>query len=245
MAEAPSDDGKLARVARALRQFAVFDDLDDAALASVARLAQPVPLPRGARLDEPAAAVGSIYLIVEGRLRLYREAPAGRQVTLDLLDTGDLFRFIVRAADGSLASVAQSAGGRAALYRFPGPRLLEILAAYPPVQARLGAVLARTLARAYDAMTELVLYDVETRLARTLVRLAAEETDGERYVGATHAELGWRINAVREDISRYLRRFARLGLIATEPHRRGLVVRDGLHEYAARRASRQRIHGDS
>ncbi len=82
MAEAPSDDGKLARVARALRQFAVFDDLDDAALASVARLAQPVPLPRGARLDEPAAAVGSIYLIVEGRLRLYREAPAGRQVTL-------------------------------------------------------------------------------------------------------------------------------------------------------------------
>ncbi len=113
------------------------------------------------------------------------------------------------------------------------------------MQARLGAVLARTLARAYDAMTELVLYDVETRLARTLVRLAAEETDGERYVGATHAELGWRINAVREDVSRYLRRFARLGLIATEPHRRGLVVRDGLHEYAARRASRQRIHGDS
>ncbi len=189
-------------------------------------------------------------LIVAGRLRLYREAPTGRQVTLDLLDTDDLFRFLVREADGRLASVAQAAGGRAVLYRFPGPRLLEVLAAYPHIQARLGARLVRALARAYDVTTELALYDVETRLARTLVRLAAgaegANTGGAgRYVGATHEELGWRINATREDVTRYLRRFARLGLIATDPHRRGLVVRDDLHRYAAQRASRSRTQGGS
>ncbi len=243
MSDAPPDEERLARITRALRRVAVFRAIDDDTFAHVAGLARPLALPRGASLDEPPAAAGSIYLIVAGRLRLYREAPTGRQVTLDLLDTDDLFRFLVREADGSLASVAQ-AGGRAALYRFPGPRLLEVLAAYPHVQARLGARFVHALARAYDVTTELALYDVETRLARTLVRLAAE-TDGARYVGATHEELGWRINATREDVTRYLRRFARLGLIATDPHRRGLVVRAGLHRYAVQRASRSRTQGGS
>lgn len=245
MSETSSDERGLPPAARALRRFALFDDLGDAALADVAALARPLALPRGAPLAEPAGALASIYLVAEGRLRLYREAPTARQVTLALLGAGDPFRFLVRAPDGGLASVAEAVGGPAALYRFPGPRLLEILAAHPAVQARFGAALARTLAHAYDALTELVLYDVETRLARVLLRLAAEgvgaggaDTGG--YVGMTHEELGWRVNATRESVSRHLRRFAHLGLIATEPHRHGLVVRTGLRGYAARQAARPR-----
>ncbi len=248
MSDAPSDEEKLARVARALRRVAVFRDLDDDMRAQVAGLARPLVYARGPHLDEPVAAAGSIYLIAEGHLRLYREAPTGRQVTLDLLGAGEFFRFLVREPNGGLVSIAEAMGGRTVLYRFPGADLLAVLAASPDAQARLGAELARALARAYDDMAEVVLYDVETRLARALVRLAAEgvDTGGDAgYVGATHEELGWHINAAREDVTRYVRRFARLGLIATEPHRRGLVVRDGLHEYATRRASGQRTHGES
>ena len=134
---------------------------------------------------------------------------------------------------------------RAEVYRCPGPLLIAILAAHPDALLRLVAELARTLTRAYDDKAEMGLYDVETRLARRLVRLAAEDLDDKGYVGATHEELGWHINAAREDVTRYVRRFARLGLIATEPHRHGLVVRDGLHAYAARRASGQRPQGNS
>jgi len=248
MSDASSDEERLVRIARALRRVAVFRDLDDDTLTHVAGLARPLALPRGAPLDEPPAAAGSIYLIVEGRVRLYREAPMGRQVTLDLLGVGNFFRFLVREADGGLASVAEAMGGRSALYRFPGADLLAALAASPAAQTRLGADLARALARAYDDMAEVVLYDVETRLARALLRLAAEDANGGSdggYVGATHEELGWHINAAREDVTRYVRRFARLGLIATEPHRRGLVVRAGLHAHAARRASGQRTQRDS
>jgi len=250
MSDASSDEERLVRIVRALHRVAVFRDLDDDTRAHVAGLARPLALPRGAPLDEPPAAAGSIYLIAEGRLRLYREAPMGRQVTLDLLGAGAFFRFLVREADGGLVSVAEAMGGRAALYRFPGAGLLAALAASPTAQARLGAELARALARAYDDMTEVVLYDVETRLARALLRLAAgaegANTGGAgRYVGATHEELGWHINAAWEDITRYMRRFARLRLIATEPHRHGIVVRDDLHRYAAQRVTRQRIQGDS
>ncbi len=238
-------DEKLAHIARRLRRVALCAELDDAALADVARLARPLVYARGAQLHEPARAAGSIYLIAEGCLRLYRVLPTGRQVTLDLVGAGDVFRFLTRDADDAPISVAEVVSRRAEVYRCPGPLLIAILAAHPDALLRLVAELARTLTRAYDDKAEMGLYDVETRLARRLVRLAAEDLDDKGYVGATHEELGWHINAAREDVTRYVRRFARLGLIATEPHRHGLVVRDGLHAYTARRASGQRPQGNS
>jgi len=247
MSDGASDEERLVHITRTLRQVAVFRDLDDDMLARVAGLARPLALPRGTHLNEPAAAVGSIYLIVEGCLRLYREAPTGRQVTLDLVASGEFFRFLARAADGGLASVAEAVGGRAVLYRFPGDRLLASLATSPEARARLGAGLARALTRAYDALTELVLYDAETRLARLLLRLAAEagvssaDSGGDAgYVGATHEELAWRIGATREVVTHYARHFVVLGLIATKKGCHGIVVRATLAAYAQHLASRQR-----
>jgi len=106
MSEAPVDE-KLAHIARRLRQVALCAELDDAALADVARLVRPLAYARGAQLHEPARAAGSIYLIAEGRLRLYREAPTGRQVTLDLVGEGEVFRFLAREPDGTPTSVAE------------------------------------------------------------------------------------------------------------------------------------------
>jgi len=197
MSDAPSDEERLARITRTLRRGTVFRDLDDDMLARVAGLARPLVLPRGAHLNEPAAAVGSIYLIAEERLRLYREAPTGRQVTLDLVAEGEFFRFLARAADGGLASVAEAVGGRTVLYRFPGDPLLAVLAASPEAQARLGAGLARALTRAYDAMTELVLYDTETRLARRCCGWRRRQECQARTAAATQATWGRRTRSWR------------------------------------------------
>jgi len=77
MSEASADE-RLAHIARRLRQIALCADLDDGTLADVAGLSRPLVYVRGAQLHEPERAAGSIYLIVEGWLRLYRASPAGR-----------------------------------------------------------------------------------------------------------------------------------------------------------------------
>ncbi len=112
-------DEKLAHIARRLRRVALCAELDDAALADVARLARPLVYARGAQLHEPARAAGSIYLIAEGRLRLYRVSPTGRQVTLDLVGEGEVFRFLARDADGTPTSVAEVVSRRAEIDTSP------------------------------------------------------------------------------------------------------------------------------
>lgn len=168
----PSDEQKTTRVVRHLRRAALLGGLDDEALARVASLARPLAYQRGAQLNEPARAAGSIYLIVEGRLRVYQQSLAGREVTLDLIGAGEAFRFLAREPDGAPTSVAEVLVQRTELYRFPGPAPLEALAAHPKAARRLAAECERTLAQAHAALAEVVLYDVETRLARLLVRLA-------------------------------------------------------------------------
>ncbi len=72
-----SDEQKMARVERHLRQAAIFGGLGDEALARVARLAHPLACQRGDGLNEPAALSGSVYLIAEGRLRVYQQSLPG------------------------------------------------------------------------------------------------------------------------------------------------------------------------
>lgn len=203
---------------------------------------RPLAYGRGAQLNEPARAAGSIYLVAEGRLRVYQQSRAGREVTLDLLGPGEAFRFLAREPDGAPTSVAEALAPRTRLYRFPGPALLEVLAAHPAAARRLAAECERMLARARAALVEVVLYDAETRLARLLVRLAEKDAAGGStgYVGMTHEELAWRVNASRVEVSRLVRHFTLLEIVETKLHRHGIVVRPALTDHARYLASRQR-----
>ncbi len=237
-----SDEQKTARIARHLHQAALFGGLDDEALAGVARLARALAYQRGAQLNEPATAAGSIYVVVEGRLRVYQQSPTDREVTLGLMEPGEAFRFLAREPHGAPTSVAKALAPRTAIYRFPGPALLEALTAHPAAALRLVAECERTLALAHASLVEVVLYDVETRLARLLVRLAGEEANsrGEGYVGVTHEELAWRVNASRVEVSRLVRHFTLLELVETDLHHHGILVRPSLADHARYLASRQR-----
>ena len=238
-----SDEPKTVRAARHLRQAAIFAGLNDAALESVARLAHPlVYRVRGAHLNEPAALAGSVYLIAEGRLRVYQQSPPGREVTLALLEPGEAFRFLAREPDGAPTSVAEAVAACTRLYRFPCPALLEALDAHPGAARRLAAEGERLLARAHTALVEVVLYDVEPRLARLLVRLAEKDAagGGTGYVGLTHEELAWRVNASRVEVTHLVRHFALLEMVETRLHHSGVLVRPALVDHARYLVSRWR-----
>jgi CRP-like cAMP-binding protein len=70
----------------------------------------------------------------------------------------------------------------------------------------------------------LTFYEIKTRLARTLVRLALSSQ--EQIVSATHAELAAMIGTRQEEVTKLLYHFRALGLVASVPHRPGLRVLD-------------------
>jgi len=228
------DDVVSLHATRDLRQVAIFSDIDDATLVRVACVAHRQTYQRGRLLVEAAGYAGAIHAIMRGRIHFYRRSPWRKEVTLDVMRAGEIFKLLAPDADGTPGGVAEALDSPTVVYHIPTPPLLEALTPSPHMLLRLLDETERKIARLYDAEAELVLYDAEARLARLLVRLAAR--DETRRVEETQQELGWLINASREEVNKFLRHFASLGLIDERAHRRGTVVRDaaGLTLLAAR-----------
>ncbi len=222
--DGPREAAAVRRAVDRLGQVALFRDLDGETLAHVAHLARPRPLAHSALLDEPRDSTNSIYVLVRGRLRLYRRSEADREATLLILQAGDAFTFLAHAPDGRPMSEAMVLDHDALVYRFPKVALLHTLAAHPAAVLSLVDMAERIVAALCDLVAETVLYDVETRLARLLVRLDAAAPG--RPIKLTHQELAWRVETRREEVTRLLRHFAHAKLIATRFHRHGIVVRD-------------------
>ncbi len=85
-------------------------------------------------------------------------------------------------------------------------------------------LILRQLGESCRIIEELAFYEIKTRLARTLVRLALSSE--ELIVSATHAELAAMIGTRQEEVTKLLGRFRALGLVASAPHRRGFRVLD-------------------
>lgn len=118
-------------------QFATAEaKVDDATLVRVAGLTQPLVLTHGAPLTDPpesaaCTCTGFVYMIMDGRLRLYRRSTVGRETTLLILRAGDAFRFLARSANGAPASGDEALDRSALIYRFPAADLFPILVAHP------------------------------------------------------------------------------------------------------------------
>jgi CRP-like cAMP-binding protein len=107
-------------------------------------------------------------------------------------------------------------------YRLSYPHVLELMGTSFTVSSYVCMLISRQLGESYRIIEELAFYEIKTRLARTLVRLALF-SEG-RLVSATHAELAVMIGTRQEEVTKLLGHFRALGLVASAPHRPGLRV---------------------
>ena len=109
-------------------------------------------------------------------------------------------------------------------YRISLYHALQIMNTSLRVTSYVCTFISRQLGESYRVLEGLAFYEIEVRLARTLIRLALSSE--ELIVSATHAELAAIIGTRQEEVTKMLGHFRALGLVASAPHRRGLRVLD-------------------
>lgn len=182
---------------------------------------------RGKVILHPNEPQEMVYLIKEGRVKISRYSPEGREQILALLEPGDTF--------GELALVQEAEPVQAeafedtlicALYRGD---FLALIRRQPEVLLMVMKMLAERLRVAEEEIADLVFRDVPGRLASLLLRLA--EAYGRKSGGTlrltlrlTHQDIASMIGATRETVTSALGRFRDAGLIATE--QRHIAIRD-------------------
>jgi len=159
----------------------------------------------------------SLYVIEEGRVRISRVSPDGRELVLAVLGPGDFFGEM-SLLDGEPRSADAAAQDDCQLLLLPREGFLRFVERHPQMALRLLAVVSRRLRYTDQVAEDVAFLDVPARLARALITLAGcQDEPAEEAVAVpgrlTQAELAGMVGATRESINRWLAFYQRKGLI--------------------------------
>jgi CRP/FNR family transcriptional regulator, cyclic AMP receptor protein len=198
-----------------LRRAPLFEGLDDESARALRRQMTEVKLSRGEHLFLEGDQGGSLYVVLDGKIKLTRAATDGRENLWQVLGPGEMFGelslFDPRPRTSTASAVTDAtvaALGHDALR----PWLLE----RPEVSMHMLQALARRLRRANDVTADLVFTDVPGRVAKNLLDLAdrfgEQDSDGLHvHHDLTQEELAQLVGASRETVNKALADFAARG----------------------------------
>jgi len=190
---------------------AQLPDLPAPARTALAAL-RPVDLPRGHVIFRPGDPAQGFALILSGRVDVFLTGPTGRDILLYTVEPG---QSCVQTTLGLLGDEAYTGEAIAATdvtaVLIPRSLFLSLMDSAPPFRAFVFRAFAHRMQTMMHVLEKVAFQRVESRLAQTLIDLAADGS-----VVATHADLATRIGSAREVVSRRLESFVRRGWVETD-----------------------------
>ncbi|WP_018131542.1 Crp/Fnr family transcriptional regulator [Effusibacillus pohliae] len=201
-----------------LREYDLFRGVEQTELEQLGKGSQPTVVPKRNYIFTPDEPSNSVYLLKSGRVRISRLSDTGKHFTLVILEPGAIFGESAIFGDQPRKYYAEALDD-AHICKIDKLEFEKIIARNPMVSLRLAQIVERRLEEAQEQMENLVFYDVQTRLARLLLKLA--DLHGERVPGGvkigirlTHEDLASLIGSTRETTSKILNEFKAAGHIA-------------------------------
>jgi CRP-like cAMP-binding protein len=185
-------------------------------------------LERGEIFYGPEDRSERLFLLRQGKVRIFRMAPDGREITLAVVGAGTIF--------GEMALTAQQLEGAYAQAMEPSEvstmlrqDLEHLILEKPEVGLRITLLLSERLRRYETSLEDATMKDVHARLASIIVLLVESEgvRTGTGYripAHYTHQRLGTMIGANREAVTRAFGLLQDEGVV--ELRRRLIYVKD-------------------
>jgi CRP/FNR family cyclic AMP-dependent transcriptional regulator len=211
-----------------LRQAPLFSGLDDEAAEALETSMASSSLRRGEILFSEGDDGNQLYVVTEGKIKLGRTSPDGRENLLAILGPGQMFGELSFFDPGPRSATA-TAVTDVELKSLGHEALSPVLNAHPNVAHALLNQLAGRLRRTNEVVGDLVFSDVPGRVAKALLDLASRfgrRADDGIHVNhdLTQEELAQLVGASRETVNKALADFASRGWLRLEP--RSVVILD-------------------
>jgi CRP/FNR family transcriptional regulator len=200
-----------------LARFPFLAGLDAAKLDGL--LAQPpVRVPKGTVLFHPGQPCRGFPLLLEGSVRVSQTSPAGREIVLYHVESGEGCLLsggcLLGHSDYRASGVAET---DVTLVNVPPALFQELLVGFEPFRSFVFGMYGERLAQVMELVEEVAFRRLDARLAQLLVQRGP-------VVEATQQKLADELGSVREIVSRLLRQFESRGWV--ELARNRVTVRD-------------------
>jgi len=168
-----------------------------------------------------------VYMVKQGRVRLYHITEEGQEVTTAVLVPGQLFGLGALFGKGGGKATFAEALEDTVVCDAAAQDFISMMARHPILMAKVMMAMARQMIRLESTIESIVSRPVAGRLADLVITLAEQaerSPDGAILLpGYSHEELGKMIGATRESVSRTLGDWRRAGIITMQGRR--IVIR--------------------
>jgi CRP-like cAMP-binding protein len=184
---------------------------------------------RGQQILSPDDPPDRIHIIKQGRVRLYRTTPDGKQLTLDIHEKGTILGDMAMLGQDRVPEAYAEAIDDGVICTISPDELRSLIERYPIIGINIIRHLSGRLQAAERELEAMAYQRVDQRLARRLIDLAARfgvETERGTLIRArlTQQELAELVGTTRETLAHTLSDLRRRGILDTERHQ--VVIRD-------------------
>lgn len=158
--------------------------------------------------DEPH----SLLMVLSGIVRISAPSADGREITLNLIRTGEILGEIA-LFDGHPRTADASAMTDCELLTIDRRDFIPFVQERPSVALKLIELLCARLRRTSEQVEDVAFRYIDGRLARILMRLYRDAAGEQEVVKITQRELGNLVGMSRESINKQLRAWQRAGVI--------------------------------
>ncbi len=197
-------------------RIATPDMLDDHLVREIARRGGVKPYPANAVLINEGDTNDSLYIVLNGRVKVYSNNADGKEVVIATHGAGEYIGEL--ALDGGVRSASVMTLEPTTCSVVSGTNLREFIAAHPDFASHLIHKLIRSVRQATESVKSLALEDVYARVVRLLTDLSEPVEDGRLRVRErlTQQDIAERVGASREMVSRIFKDLSVGGFLATQ-----------------------------
>jgi CRP/FNR family cyclic AMP-dependent transcriptional regulator len=200
-----------------LEEIPIFSDLSHADRETIHNHAILKTVPKNTIVISEGDESSSLYVILNGKVKVYLSEEKGREVILKILGPGEFF--------GELAMMDSGRRSASVMTMEPSKFLIisredfrDCLSGNPEIAFRLLQVMAKRLRATSEAVRNLALRDVYERVSILLGTMASDDPSGERVIDhkLTYQDIANLVGASREMVGRIMRELISGGFIAVE-----------------------------
>lgn len=193
----------------------LFQGLSDQQLNELLGMAHKARYDRNNTIINQGERSNSLYIVLDGRLKVFATDEEGRQVLLAFLNKGDFFGEL-SLLDDEPRSASVMAVEPSQVLCLTQENFHRFSSAHPEHLLPMLRILARRLRALDDTICSLSTLDVYGRVARILLQEAEEHDKGHVTPRLTHQDIAEMVGSSREMVSRILGDLRKGGYIRVE-----------------------------
>lgn len=207
----------------------IFNHLEPAQMAEIMSLIRSLTFKRGENLYSPGDPANTLYIVSEGKIKIYRLSESGKEQLIRFLRPGDFTGELALFSDSVHEAYAEAIEDTS-VCTITRSEFNELLLKYPSISLKVLSEFSHRLEQSEKQTTRFATERVETRIALFLIECLEKDSKSQIVeLPMSKKDLASYLGTTPESISRKLTEIEEVGLIEQISNKRIKILDlDGL-----------------